>query len=39
VNALRRVFGADAERVVVANTKSLTGPDRAGIEDAVAIKA
>ena len=40
VNALRRVFGGDVERVVVANTKGLTGhPMGAGIEDAVAIKA
>ncbi|MDP9464826.1 MAG: beta-ketoacyl synthase, partial [Actinomycetota bacterium] len=38
--ALRRVFGADADRVVVANTKGFTGhPMAVGLEDVVAIKA
>ncbi|MCC6849373.1 MAG: acyltransferase domain-containing protein, partial [Deltaproteobacteria bacterium] len=40
VEALRRVFGADASRIVVANTKGLTGhPMGVGIEDVVAVKA
>jgi acyl transferase domain-containing protein len=40
VNALRSVFGSEAERIVIANTKGLTGhPMGAGIEDVVAIKA
>ncbi|MGZ7023458.1 MAG: beta-ketoacyl synthase N-terminal-like domain-containing protein, partial [Ilumatobacteraceae bacterium] len=38
--ALRRVFGADADRVVIANTKGFTGhPMAVGLEDVVAIKA
>ncbi|HUJ25523.1 MAG TPA: beta-ketoacyl synthase N-terminal-like domain-containing protein, partial [Myxococcales bacterium] len=40
VFALRRVFGADADRIVVANTKGFTGhPMGVGIEDVVALKA
>ena len=40
VHALREVFGADADRVVVANTKGFTGhPMGVGIEDVVAVKA
>ena len=40
VNALRRVFGAAADQVVVANTKGFTGhPMGVGIEDVVAVKA
>jgi acyl transferase domain-containing protein len=40
INALRRVFGADADSVVIANTKGFTGHTMAaGIEDAVAVKA
>src|SRR5690348_1216451 len=40
VNALRRVFGAGADAVVVTNTKGFTGHAMgAGIEDVVAIKA
>ncbi len=40
VEALRAVFGADADRVVVANTKGFTGhPMGVGIEDVVAVKA
>ncbi len=40
VNALRRVFGPDADRIVIANTKGFTGHAMgAGIEDVVAVKA
>ncbi len=40
VFALRKVFGADADRIVVANTKGFTGhPMGVGIEDVVALKA
>ena len=40
VEALRHVFGAAAEQIVVANTKGFTGhPMGVGIEDAVAVKA
>ncbi len=40
IHALRQVFGADADRVVIANTKGLTGhPMGVGIEDVVAVKA
>ena len=40
VNALRHVFGAVADKVVVANTKGFTGhPMGVGIEDVVAVKA
>ena len=40
INALRRVFGDDADRVVITNTKGFTGHAMgAGIEDVVAVKA
>ncbi|MFG2006793.1 SDR family NAD(P)-dependent oxidoreductase [Spirillospora sp. NPDC048911] len=40
INALRRVFGRDADAVVITNTKAFTGHAMgAGIEDVVAIKA
>jgi acyl transferase domain-containing protein/NAD(P)-dependent dehydrogenase (short-subunit alcohol dehydrogenase family)/acyl carrier protein len=40
VHALRRVFGDAADKIVVANTKGMTGhPMGVGIEDVVAIKA
>jgi malonyl CoA-acyl carrier protein transacylase len=40
VHALRRVFGAGADQIVVANTKGLTGhPLGAGIEDVTAVKS
>ncbi|MBI3475623.1 MAG: SDR family NAD(P)-dependent oxidoreductase [Acidobacteria bacterium] len=40
INALRRVFGNDADQVVIANTKGFTGHAMAtGIEDVVAVKA
>ncbi|MGE5048334.1 MAG: acyltransferase domain-containing protein, partial [Deltaproteobacteria bacterium] len=40
VHALRQVFGADADRIVVANTKGFTGhPMAVGVEDVVALKA
>ena len=40
VNALRRVFGAAADRIIIANTKGFTGHAMgAGIEDVVAVKA
>lgn len=40
IHALRDVFGADADRIVIANTKGFTGHAMgAGIEDVVAIKA
>ncbi|MGV1010205.1 MAG: type I polyketide synthase, partial [Dermatophilaceae bacterium] len=40
VNALRRIFGDGADRVVVTNTKGLTGHAMgAGIEDVVAVKS
>ncbi len=40
INALRHVFGAAADRVVITNTKGFTGHAMgAGIEDVVAIKA
>ncbi len=40
INALRRVFGAAAESIVITNTKGFTGHAMgAGIEDVVAIKA
>ena len=39
VHALRAVFGAGAEQIVVANTKGYTGhPMGVGIEDVVAVK-
>ncbi|HEX6567903.1 MAG TPA: acyltransferase domain-containing protein, partial [Acidimicrobiales bacterium] len=40
ISALRAVFGAGADQVVIANTKGFTGhPMGVGIEDVVAIKA
>jgi acyl transferase domain-containing protein/NAD(P)-dependent dehydrogenase (short-subunit alcohol dehydrogenase family)/acyl carrier protein len=40
INALRRVFGQDADRIVIANTKGFTGHAMgAGVEDVVALKA
>ncbi len=40
INALRRVFGDDADRVVIANTKGYTGhPMGVGLEDVMAVKA
>ncbi len=40
IDALRSVFGADADRVIIANTKGFTGhPMGVGIEDVVAVKA
>jgi acyl transferase domain-containing protein/NAD(P)-dependent dehydrogenase (short-subunit alcohol dehydrogenase family) len=40
VDALRRVFGPAADRIVIANTKGFTGhPMAVGIEDVVALKA
>ena len=40
IHALRQVFGEDADRVVIANTKGFTGhPMGVGIEDVLAVKA
>ena len=40
ISALRAVFGPDADKVVIANTKGFTGhPMGVGIEDVVAVKA
>ena len=40
ISALRRVFGTDADRIVIANTKGFTGhPMGVGLEDVVAVKA
>src|SRR5262249_15591154 len=40
VNALRRVFGDMADRIVIANTKGFTGHAMGtGIEDVLAVKA
>ncbi len=40
INALRRVFGTAADRIVITNTKGFTGHAMgAGIEDVVAVKA
>jgi acyl transferase domain-containing protein len=40
IHALRSVFGEEADRVVIANTKGLTGHAMAaGIEDVVAVKS
>ena len=40
INALRRVFGAAADSIVITNTKGFTGHAMgAGIEDVVAVKA
>jgi 3-oxoacyl-(acyl-carrier-protein) synthase/NAD(P)-dependent dehydrogenase (short-subunit alcohol dehydrogenase family)/acyl carrier protein len=37
--ALRRVFGEDADKIVIANTKGFTGhPMAVGLEDVVAVK-
>ena len=39
IAALRATFGADANKVVVANTKGFTGhPQGAGVEDAIVLK-
>ena len=40
IHALRQVFGDEADRIVIANTKGFTGHAMgAGIEDVVAVKA
>ncbi|HEX6467719.1 MAG TPA: SDR family NAD(P)-dependent oxidoreductase [Streptosporangiaceae bacterium] len=40
IDALRRAFGADADSIVITNTKGFTGHAMgAGVEDVVAIKA
>ncbi len=40
INALRHVFGEDADKIVIANTKGFTGHAMAaGIEDVIAVKA
>ena len=40
INALRRVFGDSADKIVIANTKGLTGHAMAtGIEEVLAVKA
>jgi acyl transferase domain-containing protein len=40
IHALRTVFGEDASKVVIANTKGFTGhPMGVGIEDVIAVKA
>ena len=40
IHALRRVFGEHADRIVIANTKGITGHTMGvGVEDIVAIKA
>lgn len=40
INALRHVFGAKADQVIIANTKGFTGHSMGvGLEDVVAIKA
>jgi acyl transferase domain-containing protein len=40
IHALRHVFGDDADRIVIANTKGFTGhPMGVGIEDVVAVKS
>jgi len=40
IYALRRVFGDDADKIVIANTKGMTGHAMAtGIEDVLAVKA
>ena len=40
INALRATFGADADKVVITNTKGFTGHAMgAGVEDVVAVKA
>jgi acyl transferase domain-containing protein/acyl carrier protein len=40
IHALREVFGASADRIVIANTKGFTGhPMGVGLEDILAVKA
>ena len=40
IHALRQVFGAGADSIVIANTKGMTGhPMGVGIEDVLAVKA
>ena len=40
IHALRKVFGEDADKVLIANTKGVTGhPMGVGLEDVVAIKS
>ena len=40
INALRQVFGDDAEHIVIANTKGYTGhPMGVGLEDVMAVRA
>ena len=40
INALRHVFGASADQIVIANTKGMTGHAMAtGIEDVLAVKS
>jgi len=40
VEALRRVFGSSADRIVIANTKGTTGhPMAVGLEDVLAVKS
>ena len=40
IHALRHVFGANADRIVIANTKGFTGhPMGVGLEDVMAVKA
>ena len=40
IHALRQVFGANADRIVIANTKGFTGhPMGVGLEDVMAVKA
>ncbi|MFZ2444512.1 MAG: beta-ketoacyl synthase N-terminal-like domain-containing protein, partial [Ilumatobacteraceae bacterium] len=40
IHALRHVFGGNADRIVIANTKGITGhPMGVGLEDVVAVKA
>ena len=40
IDALRRVFAQDADRIVIANTKGFTGhPMGVGLEDVLAVKA
>jgi acyl transferase domain-containing protein len=40
IHALRKVFGDDADKIVIANTKGFTGHAMAtGIEDVLAVKA
>ena len=40
IHALRQVFGANADRLVIANTKGFTGhPMAVGLEDVLAVKS